>query len=145
MIVEDRRIEKVCSFYVSDFHLEMILMPCINKKINNNEEIVINTERNLRETVEILLSKMNLEENNKEKILNLGWNKNEQELMREKENIIVIGTEKYIQKINEEIEASNTQKINIINCYNFEDVKDNIEDIIKGHHKSLNTIGFRKF
>ena len=71
MVVENR-IEKLCCFYVSDFHLEMILLPYINKKIEEN--IIIKTERNLEETVNILVSKMNLNEKNKEKILSLGWN-----------------------------------------------------------------------
>lgn len=145
MIVENKKIEKACSFYVSDFHLEMILMPCINKKIENNEEVVITTEKDLRESVEILISKMNIKESNKEKILNLGWNKSEKLPIDEKKNVIVIGTEQYIQKINKEIEKSSPDSINIINCYNFEEVKDNINEIVKSHNESLNTIGFNKF
>ena len=72
MLVENK-IEKLCCFYVSDFHLEMILLPYINNKLDEN--IIIKTERDLRDTVETLVSKMNLHEENKEKILNLGWNK----------------------------------------------------------------------
>ena len=145
MIVEEKKIEKACSFYVSDYHLEMILMPCISKKINNNEKIIINTEKDLRESVEVLVSKMNIDEGNKEKILNLGWNKSEKEPLKEQENVIVIGSEQYIQKINNEIEKAKADKINVINCYDFEEVKDNIEGIMQLHNKSLNTIGFNKF
>lgn len=145
MIVENKKIEKACSFYVSDFHLEMILMPYINKKINNNEEIAISTEKDLRETVEILISKMNINEGNKEKILNLGWNRSENVQIEKSSNVIVIGTEEYIKKINEKIEDSKPERMNIINCYNFEDVKDNVDQIISLHNESLNTIGFNKF
>lgn len=145
MIVENKKIEKVCSFYVSDFHLEMILMPYINKKINNNEEIAITTEKDLRETVEILISKMNINEENKEKILNLGWNKSENVPIEKSSNVIVIGTENYIKKMNEKIEDSKPERMNIINCYNFEDVKNNVNEIMSLHNESLNTIGFNKF
>lgn len=145
MIVENKKIEKACSFYVSDFHLEMILMPYINKKINNNEEIAISTEKDLRETVEILISKMNINEENKEKILNLGWNRSENVPIEKSSNVIVIGTEEYIKKMNEKIEDSKPERMNIINCYNFEDVKDNVEQIVSLHNESLNTIGFNKF
>ena len=72
MVVQNERQEKTCCFYVSDFHLEMILIPYINKKIEEN--IVIITEKKLKETVEILISKMNLKKENKDKILSLGWN-----------------------------------------------------------------------
>ena len=64
MVVENNKIEKICCFYVSDFHLEMILVPYINAHINEN--IVIITENDFNETVGILVSKMNLKKENKE-------------------------------------------------------------------------------
>ena len=33
MIVKNKRLEKLCCFYVSEFHLEMILVPYINNVI----------------------------------------------------------------------------------------------------------------
>ena len=104
MIVNSSKIEKMCSFYVSDFHLEMILVPYISEKIENKEDIKIITEKNLQDTIEVLISKMNLEEDKKQKILNLGWNK-ENEDIKEKSNVIVIGTEDYIKQKNEEIKV----------------------------------------
>ena len=77
MVVENKKSEKLCSFYVSDFHLEMILVPYINKKIEENERVIIATEKDLEETVKVLISKLNLKEENKEKILKLKWNKSE--------------------------------------------------------------------
>lgn len=74
MVLDSKKIEKSCSFYVSDFHLEMMLLPYINKKIDSKENVEILTEKNLEETLKILVSKTNLKEENKEKILNLGWN-----------------------------------------------------------------------
>ena len=41
MVVQNKRIEKTCCFYVSEFHLEMILVPYINEKINENITIII--------------------------------------------------------------------------------------------------------
>ena len=77
MLVE-HKIEKLCCFYVSEFHLEMILLPFVNKKIEENENIIIKTEYDLKETLQVLLSKMNLIKENKEKILKLNWNKNDE-------------------------------------------------------------------
>ena len=37
MVVKDKKIEKVYSSYVSEYHLEMILVPFINSKIEEKE------------------------------------------------------------------------------------------------------------
>ena len=45
MVVKDKNIEKMYSSYVSEFHLEMILIPFINGKIEKKENIIIETEQ----------------------------------------------------------------------------------------------------
>jgi hypothetical protein len=42
MGVKDKKIEKVYSSYVSEYHLEMILVPFINSKIEEKENVVSN-------------------------------------------------------------------------------------------------------
>ena len=81
MVVKDKKIEKVYSSYVSEYHLEMILVPFINSKIEEKENVVIETEYDMNETLNTLLSKLNLKEENKEKILRLGWNKKENNIV----------------------------------------------------------------
>lgn len=140
MVVENNKIEKICCFYVSDFHLEMILVPYINAHINEN--IVIITENDFNETVGILVSKMNLKKENKEKILNLGWNGKKENDIKDKSIIIIIGNKKYIENKNDEIRERNNGDITIIDCYNFEDIKQNMDNIINDYSKNLNTTGF---
>ena len=140
MVVENNKIEKICCFYVSDFHLEMILVPYINAHINEN--IVIITENDINETVGILVSKMNLKKENKEKILNLGWNGKKENNIEDKSIIIIIGNKKYIENKNDEIRERNNEDITIIDCYNFEDIKQNMDNIINDYSKNLNTTGF---
>ena len=138
MLVENK-IEKLCCFYVSDFHLEMILLPYINNKLDEN--IIIKTERDLRDTVETLVSKMNLNKENKEKILNLGWNIKEYKKIENKSNIIIIGNQKYIDDMNGQIKKEEIKDVTIVDCYKFEDTKDKMETIISNYSKSLNTTG----
>lgn len=145
MVVKDERIEKMCSCYVSDFHLEMMLMPFINEKIEDKENIVIKTENNLEETVNILLSKMNLKEENKEKILNLGWNIDNNKKIDNNSNVIIIGNKAYIGNINNQIKEKEIKNVTIIDCYKFEDIKDDIDNIINKYDKSLNTLGKSQF
>ena len=139
MVVQDKREEKTCCFYVSEFHLEMILVPYINKKIEEN--ITILTEKNLKETLEILVSKMNLKEENKDKILKLGWDRDNH--IKEKSNIIIIGSKEYIQNKNKEIETKNA--ISVLDCYDLEEEKENINDIVKQYKNTLNTLGKNNF
>lgn len=138
MVVQNEEAEKACCFYVSDFHLEMILMPYINEKID--EDITILSQKNLRETLEILTTKMNIKEENKEKILKLKW---EGEEPKENSNIIVIGSKEYISQKKEDIK--NINPISILDCYSFEEEKNNIENIIKNYNKTLNTLGKNNF
>lgn len=140
MVVENNKIEKLCCIYVSDFHLEMILLPYINAHINEN--IVIITEEKLDETVKILVSKMNLKEENKEKILNLEWNGKKYKTIENKSIIIIIGNKKYIENKNNGIREGNYEDITVIDCYNFEEVKQDMDKIINDYSKNLNTTGF---
>lgn len=63
--------EKTCAIYASDYHFEMISLPYIEKNIEENKEIIIFTENNLEETINTLVSKTNLKDDKKEKILRL--------------------------------------------------------------------------
>ena len=57
--------ERTCAFYASDYHFEMISLPYINKKIEEEEKIIIITENNLEKSIEILLERTNLKESKK--------------------------------------------------------------------------------
>ena len=138
MIIKYER-EKICCFYVSEFHLEMILVPYKKKKIN--EDITIITQKKLRETLETLISKINLKEENKEKILKLGWN-GEQDI-KDNSNVIIIGTKEFIKDKNKELEGKNI--LSVLDCYEFEKEKDDIENIVKQYKNSLNTLGKHTF
>ena len=69
--------EKICSFYASDYHFEMIALPYMCKSLEENKDVVILTENNLNETMKTLLSKMNFKDDKKEAILNLDWENND--------------------------------------------------------------------
>ena len=75
MVIENKGIEKIYSFYVSDFHLEMILLPFIKNKMAKEENVIIKSEYDLKDSLEVLLSKINMTEKEKSEILNLDWDK----------------------------------------------------------------------
>ena len=140
--------EKVCAFYVSDYHFEMISLPYINKKIENKENIIILTENNLEETIKTLLSKMNFKKEKKEKIFKLNWNNCNSEklekIQKGKETTIFIkGSQNYIEQTNQKIEKMNLNNatIKIVDCYNMEEIGENMDEIMKKYRKILRTAG----
>ena len=104
MDVQDNNLTKLCSFYVSDWHLVTMLLPYINKKINEQAQIATILENNVEENVKKLVEKLNLK--NKEKILKLNWNNklSTKEIfnnINNKEIVIIInGTRDYITRQN---------------------------------------------
>ena len=152
MITKENNEERMCSFYASDFHLEMILLPYINKQLENNKKVFIVTEDNLEDSMKILMSKINLEENRKRKILDINWKNNyietieliKKDVIDNKELCIIInGDEQFIENINSIITSENN--ISIVNCYKIDDIKNHMHDIILKHSRILNTSGIQKF
>ncbi|MCI8383813.1 MAG: hypothetical protein HFJ33_02955 [Clostridia bacterium] len=144
--------EKICAFYASDYHFEMISLPYIDKKMENKDEIIILTENNLEETMKIFLTKTNLKEEKKEKLLKINWNNNHQQKIEEiKEKVIeqkdmvifIKGKEKYIQKVNQELEEKIPEEnhIKIIDCYSLEEIGENLDEIMGQYEKVLKTTG----
>lgn len=145
MVVENIQIKRICSFYVSEFHLGMILLPYISQKIERKEPILIVSEKNLLNSIKELVSKVNLKEEIKNQILNLKWNCSNIVEIKDKSDIILIGKEKFIEDKVKEIEEKNINEIQIIDCYYFEEIKNKMQDIVEKHDRSLNTLGISAF
>lgn len=162
MELVEKTIEKICSFYVSDWHLVTMLLPYINKEINEKANIITILEKDIEQNIKTLIDKLNLK--NKEKILNINWKKTngikyseirkkiKEEIIEDKLNIIFInGKKNYIDIVNKNIEkflTENSKKykeinIKIINCFEVGDFNMNIIDILSEHTRILNTSGER--
>lgn len=144
--------EKVCTFYTSDYHFEMISLPYISKKIEENKEVVILTENNLEKTVNKLVSNINLDIEKKRKILEINWKNDDlnkfkkisENIDNEKDIIIFIkGKENYIKNINKNIEKWTEKNNNtkVIDCYDLEEVCDKVDKVLNEYSKVLNTKG----
>lgn len=148
MITKEHENKKYCLFYASDFHLEMILLPYIKNNIDDTH-FTIFTEKNLDESLKILLSKTNLKFNEKEQMLKLGWNiKKDEKITSDELNnntIIINGSKNYISNINKKISMSKAKKVNIIDCYNIEEKDIDVERIKKQYDDILNTKKYKKF
>lgn len=156
-------IKKVCGFYVSSVHLITMLLPYLNKKIEEEIEIVPFLEFDLRKNAETILSKIVLNEKNKKQILSINWkntkvqkftsieSKLKEKTKKEKELIVLIsGSKKYIETVNEMVDRyfskyrNNKKYITVINCFQVEEFDDDIREILDEHEYIINTSGINK-
>lgn len=141
-------IEKVCCFYASDWHLTVMLLPYINKNIDEKNKIYMKFEHSIEDKMKILLGKLQIK--NEKNIRNIDWNGNvgEEEVCENKKVFIISGSEEYIKEKNDLIEqyyCNSDDRVKIINCYNVSEEK-NLNNIIQNnkYQNVLNTKGESK-
>ena len=153
---ENQRVEKLCSFYVSDWHFATMLLPYINRKIQEQVNVITLLENNIEENMKTLVKKLNLK--NQEKILEIDWNNRntikyaeveellEQKINKEGKNMILInGSRDYIERNNQNIqrwiEKIEVKEIKIINFFEVTEFNHHIVEILNSHDRVLNTSG----
>ena len=157
MEFQEKSIAKLCSFYVSDWHLVTMLLPYVHKKIEEKTKIATILEKDITENVDTLLERLKLKAT--EKVKDIKWEntdgkkyQNVKKIMEriQEENAIIIinGTKEFINNTNENIqkylEKNKNQvkgKVTIINCYGIVEFNGSIEEILDRHDKILNTSG----
>ena len=151
---KEKEITKICGFYVSDWHLVTMILPYINEKLNNGSKVSTILEKDISENVGTLLEKLNIE--NKEKILNIKWNKNNQVKLalngiKEGQELIILinGDKEFIDEQNKKIQKYFKthiliNNIKIINLYEITQFNGSITEILDEHDKIINTSGERE-
>ena len=155
MVYTNDNIKKICNFYVSDWHLAVMLLPYINKEINKGTKITTVFQNNMKNNIETLVRKLNLK--NEKEILQIDWNTKNNSILERyvKENLssgeenlfIINGDREYVEKSNEKvieyIGKNKTKKnfIKIVDCYEVEQNEEKMYNIIKMHDCVLNTSG----
>ena len=82
---------KICSFYVSDWHLTTMLFPFIEEKVKNGNHINTILEKDITTNMQELLNRLQLENQIKEDILKIEW--------KNKKLIKYIDIKNYLDKI----------------------------------------------
>ena len=145
MITKEQDINKKCLFCVSDYHLEMILLPYIIEKKDKYKTIVF-TESNLEDSINVLLTKVNLKVEDKKIIKSIDWNKNDslkvkqiEEIKDNKLNIIINGSYEYIKLINKKLEKIINKNIEIVDCFHIGNPDLDVLELSKKYNCILNT------
>lgn len=144
MVLEEKKVKNICNFYVSEYHLEIMLLPYISKKIDNEENITIITEIDLESTLNVVIERINLDKDKKEKIKKIGWNIQNIENIIPNTNVIFIGSKKFINEKVFELKERQVENLEIIACYNYNEVKNDMKEIVSKYDGMLNTLGINK-
>ena len=156
---------KICSFYVSDWHLTAMLLPYIEDAKERNEHLNTILEKNISYNMKEILSRVRMDDRKKENIMKIGWENKEllkyndikkyMEKITKYENnitIIVEGHKDRIEYIGKNIDRwikksekkLKKKEIKIINCYEVTEFNKDLEEILDGHDKILNTSGIHE-
>ncbi len=156
----ESNVKKLCSFYVSDWHLVTMLLPYIHKSLSEEAKVATILEKNIQENIHILLQRLKLK--NEEKILQIDWNRTNEkryttiakkieEAIGEEVIIVINGAKQFVNRANENVEKyieKNAQKlkenhthITIVDCYEIIEFNGSINEILDKHDKILNTSG----
>lgn len=150
-------IKRICNFYVSDWHFAVMLLPYINKEINEGVKITTIFEKNMKNNIETLVGRLNLK--NEDKILHINWNNKNNDIENyiqrniddKRQNLFIInGNKEYIEDINEKLYKCIKEKglekgfIKVVDCYKIGKDEEKMYDIIKMHDSILNTLGEQK-
>ena len=142
---------KTCLFFASDYHFEMMTLPYITNNLNDNKKIIVLTDNDLEESIKKVLSGTNLNKKIEKQILEIDWNNNDLEKIKEIEKlkiqkkdavVFIKGKENYIKKINKDINnIIKNQKMLIIDCFDINEIEDNIDLVADKYEKILKTTG----
>lgn len=141
--------EKMCLFYASDYHFEMIGIPYIAREIREGHQVVILTENDLNDTVKKILSIIKINEEEKKKIFEINWSKDIknklskiEKLKNQNITVFIKGGKNYIQKIESSLKDINVSNMKIVYCYPVEEVINDMPVIAKSCKKVLTTKSF---
>lgn len=160
---ENSSIQKVCSFYVSNMHFATMILPFVNKQMEEETKIITFFENNFTINIELVLSRLTISEERKKELLGINWKNTStnkcfnvekilknQLIINEKSIIIINGTEEYINIVNNYIErffeknSKKTNEIKIMNFYEVGTFNENIKEILDKHDNIFNTGGEHK-
>ncbi len=144
--------KKICAFYASDYHFEMISLPYIKENLEKRKEIIILTENDLQDTIKTLISNINIEEKKKQSLEKINWKNDDLSKFKKikkdtEENkdlvIFIKGKENYIRNINKNIEkwTSKDNKVKIIDCYDMNEVSEKVDTLMEKYKVVLGTAG----
>lgn len=129
--------ERICCFYASDEHLLSILLPYINEKTKENQDVVTILEKNIGKSVGNFKKFLKFSKDDWKKIDGILSGKNVFKKIDKSNIVILAGSEEFVKKESNKLRNNET----LICCYDFMKTTKNIENILSENDKILSTVG----
>lgn len=138
--------ERLCVFYSCNYHLGLILLEYLKNEDTKKYNTITFLEKGIDDEIRILKERYENKFNNIDENIKFESNSEFEHTKIEDNSIIIIGGKiEYIDKVNKyvekEIEKNNAKKIKIINCFNFEEQRKYMSEVLKVNDKILYTTG----
>ncbi len=134
--------ERLCCFYVNDIHLITMLLPYINKRINEATKVITILETDMSRGAKKVIEKIQGKKG--KDLLNVNWESKNLKYLYEcdiKDKLILVsGSEEFMKEANQIIESRN-EDCAILNCYEMMQGSENLQEILDYHDKVVNTSG----
>ena len=161
----ENNVLKICSFYVSDWHLTVMLLPFVEEQIEKGENLQTILKKNITYNMKEILNRIQIKDTTKLEILNVEWKNrnilkygeirkfmNKSTRNQKTVTIIIEGDKERIEYINKNIDKwiqkqdrkIARKQIRIINCYEVNEFNENLQEILDKHDKILNTSGIHE-
>ena len=122
--------QKVCSFYVSNMHFATMILPFVNRQMEEQTEIVTFFENNFTTNIELVLSRLTISEERKKKLLNIDWKNtntikylNIEKILKDLYGVNIGKDEitRLISAVNEEVEKFRNRKLKPLYIFTYAD------------------------
>ena len=134
--------EKLCCFYVNDIHLVTMILPYINKRINESTEIITIFETDISTSAKKVID--GIQGKKSKKLLEIDWGRKSLSYLYEcdieNKLILINGKDKFINEANKIIKHREENCI-ALNCYEMMQGSANLQEILDNHNKVVNTSG----
>lgn len=116
----NKYIEKTYCLYASDWHLTIMLLPFISKKLYQKDKIFMKFENSIEDKMKILTAKLGFK--NKDEINEIKWGMeiNDEDESENEKIYVIAGSKKYMDDMNKKISSyyrNKETKVKIINCF----------------------------
>lgn len=134
--------KRLCCFYANEIHLITMLLPYINKRINEGTEVITILETDISESAKKVIK--GIQGNKSRNLLNIDWGNKKLDYLHEcdiKNKLILInGKNEFINEANKIINDRKEECITL-DCYEMMQITSHLQEILDQHSGIVNTSG----
>lgn len=134
--------KRLCCFYVNDIHLITMLLPYINKRMNESTKVITIFETDMSRSAKKVIEK--IQGKKTKDLLEIDWKEKGLNYLYEceiKDKLVLIGGKDEFMREANKIITNRKENCTILNCYEMMQGSLGLQEILDKHDKVVNTSG----